>query len=289
MKCGGGIEFEAKFLDISVDDLRKRLKSAGAKLVHARKRYVRSIFHRCTNEIRGFARVRDEGGKITMTVKTYADPKFPEETEINIESSYDEATKFMLALGLPQKAFQETYREKWSLDDPEVHEITFDDVPGIPTYMEVDCTSESKLNELIAEFGLDKSKMRFGAFDATYEEYYGIAKKDINDNTPSLTFANIEKEIRPTKNHDLLKKVAAEQRSMGVGSVASGVSSASSGVSSGVNTVNTVNTVSAGGKKAPSRSRQQRKSRASKRGGGSKSKSRKSTKGSGRTGRRSRK
>lgn len=211
-KTGGDIEFEAKFLDVDVSAVREKLKKMGAKLVHPSKRYVRSVFHRCTNEIKGFARVRDEGGKVTMTVKTYADPKFPDETEIDVASSFEDATKVMSALGLQQKAFQETYREKWSLDDPEVHEITFDDVPGLPTYMEIDCTSEKKLNELIAAFDLDKSKMRFGAFDATYEEYYGIAKKDINDLTPSLTFANIETEIKPTKNKDLLPKVAAEQR-----------------------------------------------------------------------------
>lgn len=111
-KLGGDIEFEAKFLDVDVNAVREKLKKMGAKLVHPCKRYVRSVFHRCTNEIKGFARVRDEGGKVTMTVKTYADPKFPDETEIDVASSFEDATKVMTALGLQQKAFQETYREK---------------------------------------------------------------------------------------------------------------------------------------------------------------------------------
>lgn len=74
-------------------------------------------------------------------------------------------------------------------------------------YMEIDCTSEEKLNKLIEKLELDKSKMRFGSFDNTYEEYYGISKDVINNNTPSLTFKNIMKEIKPKKNLDLLKKV----------------------------------------------------------------------------------
>jgi adenylate cyclase, class 2 len=220
-KVGGGIEFEAKFLDVDVDAMREKLKKLGAKLVHGNKRYVRAVFHRCTDEIKGFARVRDEGGAVTMTVKTYADPKFPEETEIASHGTFDESVKFIKALGLRQKAFQETYREKWSLSHkfPEVHELTFDNVPGIPTYMEIDCTSEEMLNKMIGMLGLDKSKMRFGAFDATYLEYYGVAKQDINDNTPSLTFAGIETEIKPSKNQQLLRDTAAMQRGIVIGGV----------------------------------------------------------------------
>ena len=67
------------------------------------------------------------------------------------------------------KAFQETKREKWTLPDKEVHEVTFDTVPGLPTYMEIDCTTEDALNKTIEKLDLDKNKMRFGSFDRTYE------------------------------------------------------------------------------------------------------------------------
>ena len=49
--------------------------------------------------------------------------------------------------------------------------------------------------------------MRFGAFDATYNEYYGIPKDVLNDKTSSLTFKNIIREIKPTKNKELLRKM----------------------------------------------------------------------------------
>jgi hypothetical protein len=73
--------------------------------------------------------------------------------------------------------------------------------------MEVDCTSEENLNKMIDLLELDKSKMRFGAFDVTYEEYYGIDTDVINNKTPSITFSGIMDEIKPTKNMELLEQI----------------------------------------------------------------------------------
>lgn len=198
-------EFEAKFIDIDRQLMRNRLKSIGATTVHPRMRYVRAVFHRCDEKIKGYARIRNEGDKVTMTVKLYTDPKFPEEYEIEIKDDFDKGLAFLKALGLSQKAFHETFREKWT--HPLAHEITFDDIPGIPTYMEIDCTDESNLNRLIDMLELDRKNMRFGAYDNQYEEYYGIPRKVLNDETPSLTFKNIKNEINPTKNRELLDRV----------------------------------------------------------------------------------
>lgn len=200
-----GKEFEAKFLDIDYKKICKKLKELGAKRVHKRKMFRRKVYLLCNSKIKGYTRVRDEGGPVTMTSKLYIDPKFPEENEVDLKNSFDEGCKFIESLGLQQTAYQQTYREKWS--HKLAHEITFDNIPGIPMYMEVDCTSEENLNKLINMLELDKSKMRFGAFDATYEEYYGVSKDTINNKTPSITFKNIMKEIKPTKNKDLLKQV----------------------------------------------------------------------------------
>jgi adenylate cyclase, class 2 len=199
------VEYEAKFLEIDVNLMRQKLMESGAKLVHERKRYVRIVFHRCDDNVRGFARIRDEGGQITMTVKIYKDPKFPEEYEISLNSDFETGANFLRALGLKQKAFQETYREKWG--HPLVHEITFDDVPGLPTFMEIDCLGENKLKKMIKILKLNETKMRFGGFDATFNEYYGIPLEEINNQTPSLTFKNILNEIKPRKNLELLEQL----------------------------------------------------------------------------------
>ena len=57
-----GKEYEAKFLDINVKEMRKKLKKLGCLLVHPNKRYVRSVYHRCPSsnntQYNSFARVR---------------------------------------------------------------------------------------------------------------------------------------------------------------------------------------------------------------------------------------
>jgi len=203
-----GIEFEAKFLEIDVKKMRKILLENGAKRVHKKKVYKRAIFLRCDESVPGFSRVRKEGKDTTMTIKILSNPKYPQEFEINIKDSFETGVDFMSALGIKKKAFQESIREKWS--HPLAHELTFDTMPGLPTYMEIDCTSEENLNKLIELFGLEIEKKRFGTFDYTYLEYYGIPKDVINDQTPSITFANIQNEIKPSKNLELFEKICTE-------------------------------------------------------------------------------
>jgi adenylate cyclase class 2 len=200
-----GIEFEAKFLDIDVKKMRKILLENGAKRIHKKKVYKRAVFLRCDDSVPGYSRVRKEGKDTTMTIKILKDPKFPEEFEVNIKDSFETGVDFLTALGIKKKAFQESIREKWS--HPLVHEITFDTLPGLPTYMEVDCTTEESLNKIIDILGLDMSKKRYGTFDYTYLEYYDIPRDTINQHTPSLTFANIHNEIKPTKNVELFEKM----------------------------------------------------------------------------------
>ena len=136
--------------------------------------FQRKVYDLCDPKITGFGRVRDENGKITMTTKVFIDPKFPNESEVEITGSFEDGCNFVESIGMKPKAYQQTYRELWT--HKIAHEITFDYVPGLPMYMEVDCTSEENLNKLIDKLDLDKSKMRFGSFDKTYEEYYGISK-----------------------------------------------------------------------------------------------------------------
>ena len=212
---GKGKEYEAKFLDIDVNKYRALLKKNGAKVVHKRIKYIRSVFKRADNKVKGFARVRKESGDTTMTVKIYNNPKYPDEYEVTIKDDFSDGRDFLNGLGLKEKAFQESFREKYSFPKVKgVHEITIDELPGLPPYTEIDCTSEKALYKVIELLKLNKDNMRFGAFDATYNEYYGISKNVINDKTKSLTFKNIIKEIKPKKNKDLLKKIANKQRKM---------------------------------------------------------------------------
>lgn len=208
-----GKEYEAKFLDIDVDKLRDKIIKHGGTIVHENQKYVRSVFRLCNTDKKGYARVRDEAGKVTITVKIYNNPDYPDEYEIETVNDFETAKNLLVAMNLQVKSFQESYREKWSLPNKEVHEVTFDTIPGIPTYMEIDCVTEKALKDTIKLLELDKGKMRYGAFDRVYKEYYDIEHDTINYKTPSLTFKNIINEIKPIKNHDLLKKIYKKQNS----------------------------------------------------------------------------
>lgn len=207
-------EYEAKFLDINTKDIRSKLLNMGATLVHKKAKYFRYIYYLCTKNIRGFFRIRDESGKIFITVKKYSpDKEFPEEYELSINNSFNTAVQFADALGLDKKAYQESYREKWS--HSLAHEITIDTMPGLLPYLEIDCESQEKLDKLIKILNLDLTKKRTGPYGKTYEEYYGIPEDELNNNTKSLTFKNILEEINPRKNIDLLKQLANKQKGLG--------------------------------------------------------------------------
>ena len=77
-------EIEAKFLEININDLRKKLKKNNAKRVHKMMLYRRHVFHLLTDE-KGYIRTREENGKVTITVKKYpANSKFATESEIEL-------------------------------------------------------------------------------------------------------------------------------------------------------------------------------------------------------------
>lgn len=201
-------EYEAKFLNIDITNIKNKLRENGAKQVHGPVKFYRVIFKRCeeTGDKPGFVRIRDEGNKITMTTKIFNDKKFPEEVEVSINESFEKGCEFLKAIGIEEKSYQETLREKWT--HPLVHEITFDIVPGLPIYMEIDCTSEENLNKFVSLLELDKTNMKYGSFDKTYTEYYDIPSDNIIHKTPSLTFKDVGKQIKPNKNLPMFKQIA---------------------------------------------------------------------------------
>ena len=201
------MEYEVKILEIIPKQIRKKLLSIGCKKVHNQKIMKRTIYNLCDKSIDGFARVRDEGNKVTMTNKIFKNKDFPQENEISINEDFETACVFMDNLGLEKKSYQQTIREKWS--HPLAHEITIDDIPGIPTYMEIDCTSKENLDKLIKLLDIDENKIRTGTYDKQFDEYYGISKNEFIK-IPYITFNNIKKEVTPKKNIELFNKVVSK-------------------------------------------------------------------------------
>ena len=82
------VEFEAKFINIDINEIKKKLIQNGAKLEHKPLKFFRIVFTRCNTktQLKGFVRARDEGNKVTLTSKIYPEgkEKYPEEYEVSI-------------------------------------------------------------------------------------------------------------------------------------------------------------------------------------------------------------
>jgi adenylate cyclase class 2 len=205
------MEIEAKFLEININKLRKIIKENGGKRVHKLMLYRRYVFNLQDKNMNGYIRTREENGKRTMTVKTYkANSKYALEHEIEIKSSLDEIKNLLIASGFILKAYQETLREKWQING--CPEIAIDSIPGIPTYVELECTNEKEIKRVAKLLDLDMADAKYGAYTTQFIDYYGMKKEDINSNIPSLTFKNIDKELKPyiKQNKDLVKEVKKE-------------------------------------------------------------------------------
>jgi adenylate cyclase class IV len=205
-------EIEAKFLDIDVKEIQKKIKLHGGKKIHKLMLYRRYVFDLMDNK-NGYIRARQENNKTTITIKTYSKhSKFADEHEIEVNSTLDEARDFLIAQGYKLKHYHETLREKWSLG--ECHEIAIDYIPGIPTYIELECKNENAIKKIAKLLDLNMDNAEYDAYWKLYVDYYAINTNDIISKTiPTLTFKNIDKELKNfiIKNHDLVKTVKNNQ------------------------------------------------------------------------------
>jgi adenylate cyclase class 2 len=180
------IEYEATFLDINKNEIRKQLKKIGAKLVKPeflQKRYAFDLpsgydGHR-------WARVRDEQDKITMSFKDIDGNKIENQKEINlIIDDFEKGVEFLEAIGCIKKSYQENKREIWVLDNIE---ICIDEWPFIEPFVEIEGKSEQNVKNVSEKLGFDYSKAMFGSTSLIIHNKYGISFDTI-DHIPKITF-----------------------------------------------------------------------------------------------------
>jgi adenylate cyclase class 2 len=184
------IEYEAKFLNIVPDEMRERLKRVGATLVYPERLFRRVVFTPpLADRIAGsWLRVRDEGDKITMSLKVVAGGKIDDQEEYCLEiDNFDEGIKFLEKIGAQKKAYQETKREKWLFQNVE---ITIDTWPGLNPFIEIEGASEELVKKTSVDLGFNYEEASFGGVDIVYERVLNIAPDVINNHTPEMTFEN---------------------------------------------------------------------------------------------------
>ncbi len=184
-------EIEAKWLDIAAPGVRVRLRELGAALVYPERLMRRYAFDYPQGTMRnrgGWARVRDEGDRVTMSYKQLNDRGLhgTHETTLVVDS-FEHAKEFLEDLGLVVKSYQETKRELWRLADAE---ITIDTWPWIPTFVEIEAPEESTLWEVAAKLELPKEAALHGSVEIVYQRYYDVTEEDV-DSWSEITFTPV--------------------------------------------------------------------------------------------------
>ena len=160
-------EYEAKFLNIDVDAVRDQLRTSGAQLVFDRTMFTRLIFENDAVQGEQWLRLRDEGGKTTLTLKQVSDATtINGTTEVEIEvDDLDKTAELLKATGLRQVRYQQNYREEWQLGDIK---YDLDTWPALPTFIEVEGPSEDAVRKAVADLGFDYEQARYGSIDLNY-------------------------------------------------------------------------------------------------------------------------
>lgn len=182
------IEYEATFIDINKDDVRARLRAAGANLVYPEVLQKRVTFNLPTgHEIKGgWLRVRDEGDKITMSLKAVDGDKISDQKELCLKvDSLEAGVALLEGIGCQKKAYQESRRELWQLDGAD---ITIDEWPFLESFVEVEGASEDNVKAVSKKIGFDYGQALFCDAGVLYNKKYGITLDVIYNQTPRIVF-----------------------------------------------------------------------------------------------------
>lgn len=173
-------EIEAKFLDVDHDALRGKLKQVGAEMVQPKLLMRRNNYDFADGRLQkvsGWARVRNEGNKITLSYKQLNDRSLHGTKEVNLTvDSFERADAFLTSIGLEMTSHQETKRESWRLGDVE---IELDEWPWIKPLAEIEGPDEASIREVAGKLGLDWDNALHGSVEVAYQAEYDVTDDDI--------------------------------------------------------------------------------------------------------------
>jgi len=201
------IEYEYRYNKFDKEFIIKKLKELGG-IKKDNKFFRVQVFQNFNLRSRPYIRIRDEGKRVTMTVKLRNNTNFNDENEVEI-NDYDTGIKLLEGLGCVKKCYYEKMRETWHLNDVE---ICFDTNPGRLDIMEIEAKEEAKLLEIISLLGLEGVSHDNFSVNDMYQDCYGIIlPKNID-----LTFDNVHTVLghQCTKNKRTFDNIVNSQKEM---------------------------------------------------------------------------
>jgi predicted adenylyl cyclase CyaB len=172
-------EFECRFLDTNIEEMRRKLQDLGYKCEKPEFLMRRLVFNLPeTDDYKHWIRLRDEGDEITITHKSKSkgdkDIASLKETMTSV-GNFDEMKEFLLSIGFVHLPLQENRREMWTKGDIEV---CIDTWPGLKTYTEIESTSEEKVRNAAQELGFQWDEAMFGNVSEVYKKTLGLTRDE---------------------------------------------------------------------------------------------------------------
>jgi len=172
-------EIEVRFLEIDKEALIKKLLKVGARdlgdiMLEEIIFYDPELKWRAENK---FVRIRKSGEKIKMTYKHNKEQTIDSAVEIELEiHDIKKAEAFLEQMGLEAFRHQQKKRHTFELNGTT---IDIDTWPKIPTYVEIEGTSEEQIKSVSEKLGLDWSKVVFEDAGSVIENIYKIPVKSM--------------------------------------------------------------------------------------------------------------
>ena len=170
-------EYEVRILEIDVDSINKKLNELGATFEWDRiqKRYVYDFIPKVDSK---WIRLRTNGIKTTLTIKDLVTSKIDGTRELEIEvDDFVNTNKILEELGYTPRNYQENRRIQYKLDGVE---IDIDSWPMIPTYLEIEGSSEDEVYKIVEKLGYKLENTTTRDVEGIYNDY-GYDVMEIKD------------------------------------------------------------------------------------------------------------
>lgn len=164
-------EYEIRVLEINKEEIIKKLENLGAvkKGEFEQRRYVYDLK---PIEKGKWIRLRTNGKKTTLTYKDIVSNTIDGTKELEIEvDDFDRTNEFLERIGFASRSYQENLRIQYILNGVE---IDIDSWPLIPTYVEIEGSSEKEVIETQNLLNIDTTKLTTLNCDDIYRQIYGI-------------------------------------------------------------------------------------------------------------------